>query len=202
MSEEKECLARYQAYIEEKRLMLWYDSEKEKKFIKRNLVDLLDRLFEEVIKLQRIGDIATLGWVSLMFLRDSIRTNEYDFRIDLYDDESALIKEGPIFCWNPDFIFFQMEKDIKGYLESIGEKTDMLSVEMKERYISPYFSVAEQISREVVPEILALATYDKLKKSDELKMSFEHFKGQRPPLYSRKEDLKARGEYLSEDIAK
>lgn len=190
--ERNEIHLAYRRYLEENKPKLSDVPEKDLNLLKESFMRSFGKLLREVAKWQHIGDLRPIGWISLMFVRSSIKSKEYEFRWDLYDEYRDLFRHAPIFYWCPEELFAVLEKEAASFLEG-REKPQTLEQEdfilvTKEVIIADYFAVIEQICQKGMRELLKYDVWENFVKSDNLKVSVENFLSEGCVLYSRESE--------------
>lgn len=184
----------YQQYLQENKSKLSHLSTKDCELIKDSFMRSFGKLLREIAKWQRIGDLRPIGWVSLMFIRSSIKSKEYEFRWDLYDEYRDLFRHAPIFYWSAEELFLVFEKEVAAFIKFSTNAEESLNEEaitlIKEVMIGDYFDVIEQICREGMVELLQYDAWSEVEKSDNIKVSVEHFLEGEGLLYSYENEYK------------
>lgn len=170
---------KYQAYLAEHPSKSTLLTDEERKLIHESFMLSLAKLIREIAKWQKIGDLRPIGWISLMFIRKSIQTKDYEFRWDLYDRERALFRFAPLFYWMPKEYFAKLEKEYEEFIAFSGFVPEEMAEEkiilIKETIIAGYFEVLEPICKAAMTELRKYSVWELFQKSDNLKVSFEHF---------------------------
>ncbi|OCA96900.1 hypothetical protein [Clostridium beijerinckii] len=169
----KEFREKYVAdrYKEElKNILEKYNENKDS--IKEKLTSKFNSICQEAIFLQKEGLKGKIKYIYFSMLRTSILENKGEWRIDLYDEKWFVDKEECSINIELDFIYeplFKHMKELsnkkKEYLRTIKEK-DIEDIKLAEA--NKYHSLALNIIRGMLQELLECASYKEMEKKEDI----------------------------------
>lgn len=127
--------------------------------------EILDSLYEKTLELfqqaadmQRNGNRGSINCMGICYLLSSTLTQNYELRLDLYDQEFYLDDQECCVYWMPKFIISYLEKDIQYFKKAI--KTIIPRVRTYEMqvfidgYRGNYMYLLIQFFRQMLPELI------------------------------------------------
>lgn len=148
------------------------DYEKNHELIVQDFMISINDLFHKAVILQEKSKKNDIQYFCCSFLRSSLYTKSYEFRLDLYSKDFYQDTVETTTYWSMDFMFQYLELDREIFLENIRTKVMFLQ-EHEERdfmtwYSTHYFILAKKFFADHVDLIRGMDEYMKVKKTDPL----------------------------------
>jgi len=133
-------------------------------------------LCEKAIWQQEMGIKAPIAYVHIGFLRSSLLTKSYEFRMGLHDEKFWLDKEDTSIYWKADFFFQYVESDVeevRKMLKPYPHLPESEAYEIGYRYAQCYLiPAARQIIQDIMIEVLQIPELERLHLDKNLSIVF------------------------------
>lgn len=182
MNREKEILE-YITPLFEKR---YFDSCEliQKKFdrsekITLNILKKFEDIFKKITLLQKEYNKGEIKYLYISYLRSSLLTKSYDFRIDFYD-RNLYLDENPTYIYlSLDFIFYYYNDDILYFIEKLRKnfiRLQQYEIELiEEKYAFYYYKICAKFFFDLIKEIFHISNFCDMKKEKEIKVIFGEY---------------------------
>jgi len=149
--------------------------EENKDVIAKDFIEKLNALSELGIIQQRAEVKEPIKYLYISYLRSSILTESYEFRLDLFNDIIWLDKEETAVYWTLGFMFQYIEQDVndaKELLRNEGPIPKFYFEEIKYIYSQCYFPFVILVVDKIIEEAMAKSNFYRLVTAESCKVLF------------------------------
>lgn len=179
MNREKEILEYITPFFEKRFFYSCKIIQKEFSRNNKNKLDILKIINEKIILLQKEQNKRKIGYLYISYLRSSLLTQTYDFRIDFYD-KNFYLDENPIYTYIPlDFIFSYYNNDIFYLIENMKKafiRLQQYEIELvQKKYAFYYYKISAKFFADLADEIFNMSSFFELQMEKEVKVIFGEY---------------------------
>lgn len=147
--------------------------ETNKELIVESFIKKLNKLFDVALLQQAAAVKEPIEYIYISFLRSSILTERYEFKIDLFSEMLWMDKEETSIYWTLKFIFQYVEKDMEDMNNFVKRKIPQFDLEeLKYEYASCYIPFARLLINKTIKEVLPRTKFNLLKTDESVKVMF------------------------------
>ncbi|SNS15353.1 hypothetical protein SAMN05446037_100516 [Anaerovirgula multivorans] len=154
----------------------WLSNQKS---VNTEFIESFKEVFTKATELQNEEKKGPIAYIVISFLRTRIIEEDYQLRIDLYDEMFYLDKVECSGYWKVDFVFQYLHEDIELFKEKIEEYIEKIqdnSYELiKKDYAAIYNYFLYEYLKKNIKLLLETEEYQSLNKTEDLKIGFGEY---------------------------